>query len=306
MIKILKSVLTIFICFFIIQTALGHKTGSTPESNQGNKDSTAKILAGTSSRSNTTNSGATLDSAMVWGQNGDDAKKMIVENHNHYIKYGSSFISGCILILLIWFLKSRIQQREKRRQRQSNIGSDSNSRLRDEQMQSKMNGLKREKQEMQIRIDKLEDIKQKSIVTIDELNGKIDDLQAAQYVASEPAAISESEPLQNSSKYLYFPSPLSDGSFRKIDGKPQFLEGASIYRFSLISDTEAKFEFCDESSSVSMALNNRSDLILSVAEEMEGASAGAKKILTYKGMPGEALLEDNRWIVIHKAQIKYV
>jgi len=298
--KIFKSVLTIFICFFSVQTIVA----KTLPSKQTTNDSTAKLLSRTSQTPGPIDT--TVDrSKATSGKTDDDLKETIVKDHYHYTKYGMSFIAGCVLILLLWFIKSRNHEKAKNSQRKSEIGVNNDGQLRDELMQNSINGLRREKQELQIRIDKLEEIKHKSKITIDELNGKIDDLQASQYLAIEPAVYEELQPVHNSSNYLYFPSPLSDGSFRKIDGKAQFLEGASIYRFNLISDTEASFEFCDESSSVSMALNNRSDLILSVAEEMEGASAGAKKILTYKGIVGQALLEDNKWIVIRKVQIKY-
>ncbi|MFC1226379.1 hypothetical protein ACFE6N_21430 [Pedobacter sp. BG31] len=113
-------------------------------------------------------------------------------------------------------------------------------------------------------------------------------------------------PLRESIKRQYFPSPLSDGSFRRVDGRESFLEGASIYCFRLSGDTEASFDFCEEISSVSMALNNRNELILSVAEEMEGNYATAKKISTHKGESGRAVLEDNKWNVVRKVKIKYL
>jgi hypothetical protein len=150
-----------------------------------------------------------------------------------------------------------------------------------------------------------------TIVKKDEIIKRSEDriMDLEQQLRSPKTIIDEdtfSEPSFETAQYQYFPSPLSDGSFRKIDGKPQFIEGASIYRFTIISDLEAKFEFCDDKSSVSMALNNRNDLILTVADEMEGSSAGATKILTYKGMLGLVQLEDSKWILKRKAQIKYI
>jgi len=133
-------------------------------------------------------------------------------------------------------------------------------------------------------------------------NGGIDEKDVV--VDTIEVQVEKSE--QRSGRQQYFPSPLSDGSFRRVDGRESFLEGASIYRFNIVGEAEATFDFCEDFSSVSMALNNRNELILSVAEEVEGNYTTAKKILTYKGESGKAVLEDNKWNVVRKIKIKYL
>lgn len=103
---------------------------------------------------------------------------------------------------------------------------------------------------------------------------------------------------------LYFSTPNRSGEFR--GGSNTFEEGASIYKFSLISPTEAFFEFCDNRSSVGLALNHRNDLILAVAEESNAFNPGASRIAIDGNQQGQALLEGSFWKVTKKAKIKYI
>jgi len=163
--------------------------------------------------------------------------------------------------------------------------------------------LRRENEQMREELHEKNALLKKAERTIAELeNGQMIEEELLQNAVEVPV---ESR-LRESIKRQYFPSPLSDGSFRRVDGRESFLEGASIYCFRLSGDTEASFDFCEEISSVSMALNNRNELILSVAEEMEGNYTSAKKITTYKGESGRAVLEDNKWNVVRKIKIKYL
>jgi len=296
--KIFKSVLTIFVCFFIVQTVSAQINDTIKKTSITTHPSVKRPLKGSGSADTTLLADTNLQ--LETGEKPGD-KKVEEKGHNYYAKYGISFISGSILVFLLWFLRSRKKNKEISNVKKTEFRTYTNKQFDIQQLHNTISEKNFKIREMQATIDKLQEIIKRSEITISELDNTIEESKVKQ--TAEVAV--DTEPVQNSSNYLYFPSPLSDGSFRKIDGKQQFLEGASIYRFNLISDTEASFEFCDESSSVSMALNNRSDLILSVAEEMEGASAGAKKILTYKGIVGQALLEDNKWIVIRKVQIKY-
>ncbi|MBB5635297.1 cell division protein FtsB [Pedobacter cryoconitis] len=103
---------------------------------------------------------------------------------------------------------------------------------------------------------------------------------------------------------LYFPNPNLDGEFKNSEGSNSFIEGASIYKFSLKSSTEAYFEFCEDRSAVSMALNHRNESILAVAQEANAYNSGATKIAS--DQRGEAVLEGANWIVKNKAKIKYI
>lgn len=103
---------------------------------------------------------------------------------------------------------------------------------------------------------------------------------------------------------LYFPNPTSDGFFPTNNGRSSFIEGASIFKFNLASLNEATFEYCDDPSSIKIALNNRNELILSVAEELSAYIPSANKIVTE--VPGKASLEGEVWKVTQKAKIKYI
>ncbi|WP_316753226.1 hypothetical protein [Pedobacter gandavensis] len=223
-----------------------------------------------------------------------------------YLQYGVFFLSGAVLVLLIWLIK---QQRNKKRNRKMNNTPSEDKHLNNIIIESSALVAK-----LSADISVYKDRLKAAEIQMAKLEVELADLKESVSVPTgikhnaDPFEEQESTLVKepHATSYLYFPSPLSDGSFRKVDGKTSFLEGASIYRFKLTSDTDALFEFCEDSSSISMALHNRNDLILSVAEEMEGKYAGAKKVMIYKGKMGRVQLVDNKWLLVQKAQIKYV
>ncbi|PTS98625.1 hypothetical protein DBR11_14365 [Pedobacter sp. HMWF019] len=235
---------------------------------------------------------------------------MLSFNSMDYFYIPISFVAGCLLVSLVWYAKSRKRKKRKSTSETKKM-SPEESRDREISLIEKENlNLFATVKELNQKISDLEarliesDLKcKKAEDTIGDLYVTIKNLES---ITLEKVKDHSNETFEEPSKYLFFPSPLPGGSFRKVDGKDTFLEGASIYRFKMISETEAKFEFCEDSSSVGMALNNRVDLILSVAEEMEGNSSGAKKILTYNGETGKVVLEDTKWIIVKKIKIKYV
>ena len=130
------------------------------------------------------------------------------------------------------------------------------------------------------------------------------DLEVKNIIPKEPA---EEKPLADKpANILYFPNPNMSGDFKNAGGKPTFIEGTSIYKFLLISPTEARFEFCEEKSAVATAINNRNDLILSVAEESNAYTPNATKILIADNQKGKAVLEGLSWRITDKAKIKYI
>lgn len=229
----------------------------------------------------------------------------VFKDKNNYLHDGLFFLSGCVCIMLIWLITHLINRKRSKKM---------NSQFEDEYLNRKIiasspevKELKRTLAEMDIKLKMAEDTITKLQKQLEHSLAQYSILEGKKNIAPgievrEPDLLQE----QHSPGYLYFPSPLSDGSFRKIDGRTSFSEGASIYRFKLISDTNALFEFCEDNSSVSMALNNRNDLILSVAEEMEGHYSGAKRVMIYQGKMGRVQLVDNKWLLVQKAQIKYV
>lgn len=103
---------------------------------------------------------------------------------------------------------------------------------------------------------------------------------------------------------LYFPNPNVEGNFRQVDSKENYTEGASIYKFSLSSPTEATYEFCLDKSAIGMAFNNRNELIRSVAKEINSYTAEVSAIQCVS--KGKAILEGSTWRVVEKAEIKYI
>lgn len=110
----------------------------------------------------------------------------------------------------------------------------------------------------------------------------------------------------NDAKVLYFPNPNLDGNFRNNEGKESFIEGASVYQFILKDETNASVEFCDNTSSITIALNNRNEMILSLATETNPYNPNANKILIVENQKAKAQLEGDIWVIKEKAKIKYV
>ncbi|WP_113651293.1 hypothetical protein [Pedobacter namyangjuensis] len=113
-------------------------------------------------------------------------------------------------------------------------------------------------------------------------------------------------PMVNDAKILYFPNPNLDGNFKNNEGKEVFIEGAAVYKFTLKNETNANVEFCDNLSSITIALNNRNEMILSLATETNPYNPNASKILIVDNKKAKAQLEDNIWVIKEKAKIKYV
>lgn len=107
-------------------------------------------------------------------------------------------------------------------------------------------------------------------------------------------------------KILYFPNPNLDGNFRSNEGNEVFIEGAAVYKFTLKDEITANVEFCDNLSSITIALNNRNEMILSIATETNAYNPSSTKILIVDNKKAKAQLEGNIWVIKEKAKIKYV
>lgn len=113
-------------------------------------------------------------------------------------------------------------------------------------------------------------------------------------------------PKINELKTLYFPNPNNDGNFKNSEGKAVFIDGVSIYKFILQNENNALVEFCDDKYSVSIALNNRNEMILSLATESNAYNQNATQIVIIDNKKAKAQLEGNIWVIKEKAKIKYV
>lgn len=205
---------------------------------------------------------------------------------------------GMVFIGFIWLIKGFLDDKKRKvESRKIEDQENMNRKLKhiSDEFEIKYNKLLVKYNELKTKLNRAED-------TITELN-KLKELPAKTFEKSPELPISP--PTQQKAIRKYFSSPLMDGSFMHSDGQDSFSLGASVYCFMLKSDQEAEFEFCEDPSSISMALNNRTDLILTVAEEKEGNAFNARGISTYNGNVGKAKLANDKWIVVEKLQIKY-
>ena len=102
---------------------------------------------------------------------------------------------------------------------------------------------------------------------------------------------------------FYLSTPNSDGSFNESSASPSYREGASIYRFTKVSNGRATFQIDERESSVKLALQYPNKNIDPVCEAENAYNAKAKYINTI--VPGEAELVGGKWVNIKKAIIRY-
>ena len=102
---------------------------------------------------------------------------------------------------------------------------------------------------------------------------------------------------------FYLSTPQTDGSFNDINKKAVYIPTSSMYKFSLLSNEKAKFEFVNDSSSLKDALNYPDTYLLPVCTSVNARNIQSLKITTTE--PGIAELRDSKWIVSKKAVIRY-
>src|SRR5690606_22455718 len=103
----------------------------------------------------------------------------------------------------------------------------------------------------------------------------------------------------------YFSNPNSEGNFKASAAREHYIDGTSIFKFTLNSDSEAVFEFCHDQNAVKMALNNWEEIIKSVAEELNAFNPHASSIISEPNDRGVAVLNDGSWEVTRKVKIRY-
>lgn len=101
---------------------------------------------------------------------------------------------------------------------------------------------------------------------------------------------------------FFLSSPNSDGSFDENSASLTYKEGATIYRFTKISNNKANFQIDEKEASIKLALQYRDKRIDPVCEATNAFNQ-AKLITTVQ--QGEAELQSGKWVVSKKAKIKY-
>ena len=104
---------------------------------------------------------------------------------------------------------------------------------------------------------------------------------------------------------LYLSTPNADGSFNESSAQNSYREGASIYKFTLLSIDRANFEIDVRESSIRLALQYPDKNIDPVCNALNSFTVNTKSIRTDK--PGTAVKDGDKWIVTNasKAIIKY-
>lgn len=96
--------------------------------------------------------------------------------------------------------------------------------------------------------------------------------------------------------------PSGDGFFSNDNRFSAYQNGRTVYRFYLLSETEAEFEFCNEATA--FAIDKPQTHILAACEPLNARPDKAQGIETE--IKGTAYLEDGKWIIKEKAKIKYL
>ena len=102
---------------------------------------------------------------------------------------------------------------------------------------------------------------------------------------------------------FYLSTPQLDGSFNDNSKTAAYVPTSSMYKFNLISSDKAKFEFVNDPSSLKDALNYPDTYLLPVCRSLNARNINAYKIITTDS--GVAELREGKWVVSHKAVIRY-
>ncbi|MEM4710660.1 MAG: AAA family ATPase [Candidatus Woesearchaeota archaeon] len=113
----------------------------------------------------------------------------------------------------------------------------------------------------------------------------------------------ETKNTKEEKEIFYLSTPNSDGSFNNSSASTKYKVGASIYRFTKISDNLAEFEIDQTESSIKLAIQYPDRNIDPACEAQNAYNPKAKTIVTIS--PGIAELVGDKWIVKEKAEILY-
>ena len=102
---------------------------------------------------------------------------------------------------------------------------------------------------------------------------------------------------------LYFSTPNKDGSFSSNGKSDLFKHGASFYKFTLINENTAHFQFVEDRPTVEMALNSPNTYIEPACNDQNTYFMGSKSFITTQ--KGTATLQGDKWLITQKALIKY-
>jgi len=123
---------------------------------------------------------------------------------------------------------------------------------------------------------------------------------------SEPnPVISQFSPPKDTNRTtFYLTMPEGEKTFSNQTKHLKLESGRSIYEAIEINSTKAKFRICNNQDSINRALNNLDKCIKTVCDELNPPD-GATKIITDINGEGIIELQNDKWVVITKARIRY-
>ena len=113
-----------------------------------------------------------------------------------------------------------------------------------------------------------------------------------------------SPPKDTNRTTFYLSMPEGERTFSNQTKHSKLESGRSIYEAIEINSTKAKFRICNNQDSINRALNNLDKCIKTVCDELNPPD-GATKIITVADGDGIIELQNDKWIVITKAKIRY-
>jgi hypothetical protein len=109
--------------------------------------------------------------------------------------------------------------------------------------------------------------------------------------------------IESATEFFYLSTPNADGSFNESSVSMYYKDGASIYRFKKINNSKSSFQIDDKESSVRLALQFPDKNLDPVCDALNAFNPKATKIKT--DQPGEAELQNGKWVVTKKSKIRY-
>jgi hypothetical protein len=115
----------------------------------------------------------------------------------------------------------------------------------------------------------------------------------------------DTKQLEIKSDFFYLSTPNADGSFNDSSASLNYKEGASIYKFTKIENSRAKFQIDERETSIKFALTYPDKSIIPVCDSVNEYESKYTHIRTL--IQGEAELQNGKWIVNknQKAKIRY-
>ncbi|HEY0429969.1 MAG TPA: hypothetical protein VGC76_19450 [Pyrinomonadaceae bacterium] len=104
-------------------------------------------------------------------------------------------------------------------------------------------------------------------------------------------------------EFFYLSTPNEDASFYNKAVHYSYKEGASIYKFAKTSDHEAEFQIIQREAPIKLALQYPDKNIDPACVAENAYNPKASRIVTSQS--GRAVLNEDKWMVIRKAVIRY-